>query len=149
MMALHHVGLTVRDLRASIEFYCRFAGCKVRAESQSDGEDLKVLTGYPDARVAVADLDLPNGGSLELIQYLAPQSTPLNQERSQAGHTHIAFHAGDVDAVYRLFVRHGVTPTSAPVEIVDPGSEWNGARAFYATDPDGRTIEFVTMRPQP
>ena len=43
----------------------------------------------------------------------------------------------------------GISPTSPPVEVVDPGGEWDGARAFYATDPDGRTIEFVTMRAQP
>ena len=146
MMALHHVGLTVRDLRASIEFYCKFVGCRLRSESQSSGEDLRALTGFRDANVVIADLDLPDGGALELIQYLAPRSDPLNQERSQPGHTHVAFLTGDVDAVYRRFVAHGMLPTSPPIEIADPASEWDGARAFYATDPDGRTIEFVTMR---
>ena len=34
MMALHHVGITVRDLRASIEFYCEFVGCKLRRETR-------------------------------------------------------------------------------------------------------------------
>jgi catechol 2,3-dioxygenase-like lactoylglutathione lyase family enzyme len=146
MMALHHVGITVRDLRASIEFYCKFAGCLLRSESQSTGDDLRTLTGYPDATVAIADLDLPDGGALELLQYLAPLSAHLKQERSQPGHTHIAFLTSDVDAIYRRFVEHGIPSTSPPVVIADPGSEWDGARAFYATDPDGRTIEFVTMR---
>jgi catechol 2,3-dioxygenase-like lactoylglutathione lyase family enzyme len=146
MMALHHVGITVRDLRASIEFYCKFLRCKLRSESAGTGDDLKTLTGYRDAHVAIADLDLPDGGALELLQYLAPQAAPLNQERSQPGHTHIAFVTSDVDEIYRRFVEHGIPATSPPVTIEDPGTVWDGARAFYATDPDGRTIEFVTMR---
>jgi catechol 2,3-dioxygenase-like lactoylglutathione lyase family enzyme len=146
MIALHHVGLTVGDLRTSIDFYCKLVGCTLRSESLSDGDDLKTLTGIRDASAAIADLDLPHGGALELIQYLTPQSVPMKQERSQPGHTHVSFLTNDIDAVYRRFVEQGMPPTSSPVEIVDPGTEWDGARAFYATDPDGRTIEFVTMR---
>jgi len=146
MMALHHVGITVRNLRESVDFYCRLLGCTVRGESVSSGEDVGMLTGCPGARLAIADLDLPDGGALELIQYLEPQSAPLRQERSQPGHTHVAFLTRDVDACYRRCVEHGIAPTSPPVEVIDPGSEWDGARAFYATDPDGRTIEFVAMR---
>ena len=149
MMALHHVGITVRTLRESVDFYRRLLGCTVRGESMSSGEDVGMLTGHAGARLAIADLDLPDGGALELIQYLEPQSAPLQQERSQPGHTHIAFLTGDVDAAYRRCVEQGISPTSPPVEVVDPGGEWDGARAFYATDPDGRTIEFVTMRAQP
>ena len=83
---------------------------------------------------------------MESLQYLAPQSGPLKQERSQPGHTHIAFLTSDVDAIYGRFVEHGIPSTSPPVIIADPDSEWDGARAFHATGPDGRTSEFVTMR---
>jgi catechol 2,3-dioxygenase-like lactoylglutathione lyase family enzyme len=148
MMALHHVGMTVRDLRASIEFYCTFVGCRVRSQSEAaGGEEVEILTGVPGAEVAFADLDVPGGGYLELIQYIAPRSAPLRQERPQPGHTHLAFSTEDVDAIYRRLLERGVAVTSPPVTLVDPGSEWDGARAFYATDPDGRTIEFVRHSP--
>jgi len=146
MMSLHHVGLTVRDLPSSVEFYCTFVGCRIRSRSESAGEDVKALTGVPGAEVAIADLEVPNGGYLELIQYLSPPSAPLHQDRPQPGHTHLAFRTEDVDAIYRRLLDRGVPVTSPPITIVDPGSEWDGARAFYATDPDGRTIEFVSMR---
>jgi catechol 2,3-dioxygenase-like lactoylglutathione lyase family enzyme len=144
MMTLHHVGMTVRDLRASIEFYCTFVGCRVRSQSgAASGAEVEILTGVPGAEVAFADLDVPGGGYLELIQYLAPRLAPLRQDRPQSGHTHLAFSTEDVDAIYRRLLERGVAVTSPPVTLVDPDSEWDGARAFYATDPDGRTIEFV------
>jgi catechol 2,3-dioxygenase-like lactoylglutathione lyase family enzyme len=149
MMTLHHVGMTVRDLRASVEFYCSVVGCRVRAQSApAGGEEVRTLTGVPGAELAIADLDVPDGGYLELIQYVAPRSAPLRQDRPQPGHTHLAFHTDDVDAIYRRLLERGAQVTSPPVTLHDPGSEWDGARAFYATDPDGRTIEFVSMRPR-
>lgn len=145
-MSLHHVGLTVRDLEASVEFYCSILGCRVRGRAEGAGEDLRTLTGVRDAHVRIADLEVPGGGWLELIQYLAPAQARLEQSRPQPGHTHLAFHTEDLDAVHRRLCERGCAPTSQPVMIEDPGGEWHGARAFYATDPDGRTIEFVSLR---
>jgi catechol 2,3-dioxygenase-like lactoylglutathione lyase family enzyme len=150
MMSLHHVGMTVRDLTASVEFYCSVVGCRIRARSEAaGGEEVQTLTGVPGAEVAIVDLDVPNGGYLELIQYLSPRAAPLEQDRPRPGHTHLAFRTEDVDAIYRCLVARGAAVTSPPVTLCDPGSEWDGARAFYATDPDGRTIEFVTLRAPP
>lgn len=148
MMSLHHVGLTVRDLRASVEFYCAVVGCRIRAQTDPvSGEDVRLLTGVADAEVAIADLDVPGGGQLELLQYLSPRAEPLRQARPQPGHTHLAFLTDDVEAIHRRLLERGAPVTSAPVTLTDPGSEWDGAQAFYATDPDGRTIEFVSLRP--
>jgi catechol 2,3-dioxygenase-like lactoylglutathione lyase family enzyme len=147
MMSLHHVGMTVRDLKASVEFYCAVVGCRIRAQSEAaGGEELQTLTGVAGAEVAVADLDVPNGGYLELIQYVSPRAPALEQERPRPGHTHLAFRTDDVDSIYRRLLERGAAVTSPPVTLHEPGSEWDGARAFYATDPDGRTIEFVALR---
>ena len=145
-MRLHHVGLTVGDLEASVEFYCSILGCRVRARAEGAGEDLRTLTGVRDAHVRIADLDVPGGGWLELIQYLVPVQARLEQSRPQPGHTHLAFHTDDIEAAHRRLIERGFAPTSEPVMIEDPGGEWDGARAFYATDPDGRTIELVSLR---
>jgi catechol 2,3-dioxygenase-like lactoylglutathione lyase family enzyme len=142
---LHHVGLTVGDLEASIDFYCAVLGCTVGERSQSSGPEVETLTGVADARIVTADLELTDGGILELIQYLTPSAIPLAQRRNQAGHTHIAFLVDDVDAAYERLIEHGVVPTSRPVTVVEPGSAWDGVRAFYTCDPDGRTVECLTL----
>lgn len=146
MTKLHHVGLTVSDLEGSIEFYCAVLGCVVRERSQSDGPDIETLTGVADARILTADLELQNGAILELIQYLTPGAERLVQHRHQPGHTHIGFLVDDVDAAYDRLTAQGSTPSSRPVVINEPGSAWDGVRALYAYDPDGRTVECLEMK---
>jgi glyoxalase/bleomycin resistance protein/dioxygenase superfamily protein len=88
---------------------------------------------------------LGSGGILELIQYLAPRTGILSQHRHQPGHTHIGFLVEDVDGVYERLTAHGSTPSSRPVAINEAGSAWDGVRALYACDPDGRTVECLEL----
>ncbi len=147
MTRLHHVGLAVSDLELSIEFYSAVLGCAVGERSQSDGPEIETLTGVAGARILTADLELEGGEILELIQYLAPKADRLIQHRHQPGHTHIGFLVDDVDAVYERLTAHGSTPSSRPVVISEPGSAWDGVRAIYACDPDGRTVECLELPP--
>ncbi len=145
MTRLHHVGLAVSDLEISIEFYCAVLGCVIRERSQSDGPEIETLTGVAGARILTADLELESGEVLELIQYLVPKTGILAQLRHQPGHTHIGFVVDDVDAVYDRLTAHGSVPSSRPVTINEPGSAWDGVRAIYACDPDGRTVECLEL----
>jgi catechol 2,3-dioxygenase-like lactoylglutathione lyase family enzyme len=97
------------------------------------------------ACIRTADLVLESGEILELIQYLTPKAGTLAQQRQEAGHTHVGFLVPDVDAVYERLLARGSRPTSRPVEINEPGSAWDGVRAIYACDPDGRTIECLEL----
>ena len=141
---LHHVGFTVGDLEASIAFYRALLGCRIRERSQSSGAELEALSGVPGIHIVTADLETPAGDLLELVQYTAPLGGRLAQDRNQPGHTHVGFLVEDVDAAYDRLVALGTTPTSRPITIVEPGSAWDGTRALYACDPDGRTIECLT-----
>jgi catechol 2,3-dioxygenase-like lactoylglutathione lyase family enzyme len=145
MTRLHHVGLTVADLEVSIGFYCAVMGCVIRERSQSEGPEIETLTGVAGARILTADLELESGEVLELIQYLAPKTAMLAQYRHQPGHTHVGFVVDDVDAVYERLTARGSTPGSRPVTINEPGSAWDGVRAIYACDPDGRTVECLEL----
>jgi catechol 2,3-dioxygenase-like lactoylglutathione lyase family enzyme len=146
MSRLHHIGLTVADLERSIEFYEAVLGATVRERSENGGDEVAEVTGLVGARIIAADLDLPGGGWLELVQYVVPPGARLEQERHQPGHTHVGFLVDDADAAYDRLGAHGAVPTSRPVRITEPGSVWDGARVLYACDPDGRTIECVEMR---
>jgi catechol 2,3-dioxygenase-like lactoylglutathione lyase family enzyme len=145
-MSVHHIGLTVLDLERSIAFYEAVLGATVRERSENSGGEVALVTGLAGARIIAADLDLPGGGQLELVQYVAPLAGRLEQQRHQPGHTHIGFLVDDADAAYDRLVARGAVPTSRPVRIVEPGSAWDGVRVLYVCDPDGRTIECVEMR---
>jgi catechol 2,3-dioxygenase-like lactoylglutathione lyase family enzyme len=145
MTRLHHVGLTVSDLETSIAFYCAVLGGAIRERSEGGGPEIEALTGVPGAHLLTADLELADGELLELIQYLTPKASVLAQQRQQPGHTHIGFQVDDVDAAYERLKAHGSVPSSRPVVINEPGSAWDGVRAIYACDPDGRTVELLEM----
>jgi catechol 2,3-dioxygenase-like lactoylglutathione lyase family enzyme len=145
MTSLHHVGLTVSDLDASIAFYSALLGCRLRERSENSGPEIETMTGVSGARIATADLEIPGGGLLELVQYISPAGTRLAQERHQPGHTHLGFVVDDVDAAHAHLSALGVAATSSPQVIVEPGSAWHGIRALYACDPDGRTIECLEL----
>jgi catechol 2,3-dioxygenase-like lactoylglutathione lyase family enzyme len=146
MSKLHHIGLTVSDLERSIAFYHAVLGATIRERSENSGDEVAEVTGLAGARIIAADLELPDGGWLELVQYVAPRAERLEQERHQPGHTHIGFLVDDADAAYERLVACGAAPTSRPVRIVEPGSTWDGVRVMYVCDPDGRTIECVEKR---
>lgn len=143
MSSLDHVGLTVEDLDRSIQFYCTVLDCVVQERAVIAGADVETLTGIPGAVIHAADLKLPGGGMLELLQYRSPTRSVLVQRRFDAGHSHVAFRVDDVDATRMRALSAGALECSVPVRLNEPGSSWDRARVCYALDPDGRTIEFV------
>jgi catechol 2,3-dioxygenase-like lactoylglutathione lyase family enzyme len=144
--SLHHVGLTVANLERAVEFYCAVLGCVVIDRAINEGRDMAAITGFPEVRMMSVDLELPGGGRLELLEYAQPTGARLPQESCNPGHTHVAFTVADADAAYERIVRMGGVVRSRPVQLGAPGSSWDGARVFYAVDPDGRTIEIVQPR---
>lgn len=148
MSSIDHIGLTVGDLERSIAFYCAVLDCVVRERAVIGGEEMQSLTGVADTVIHTADLQLADGGLLELLQYVGPASAELAQHRHEAGHSHLAFRVEDVDAARGRALRAGARDCSAPVLLDEPGSSWDRARVCYARDPDGRTIEFVERHSQ-
>lgn len=73
-----HIGVTVTDLDAAIDFFVRF-GLELEGRTYVEGEFLDTVSGIPDSKTEVATLAPPGGGSkLELCQYLRPDHTPGN-----------------------------------------------------------------------
>lgn len=148
MSGFDHIGLTVGDLDRSIRFYCTVLDCVVRERAVIQGDEVETLTGVGGAVIHTADLQLPGGSMLELLQYVGAGGTVLAQRRFEAGHSHIGFSVDDVHAARVRALSAGALDCSLPVTLNEPGSSWDKAQVCYALDPDGRTIEFVE-RPVP
>lgn len=138
---LHHTGITVSSLERSIAFYCDVLGMQVVMRQEKQGGYLGRITGYPNAHVLMAQLELPGGGHrLELFEYLEPKGETKAAEPSDVGITHTCFVVTDLRVVYDRLRAAGVPCASAPVEI-DTGANRGGV-GLYARDPDGAVIEF-------
>jgi len=145
MQALHHVGLTVKDLDASIRFYHDVLGLPFSNEPSPwfDGEDLARGVGVPGAALRQVSL-LLGDTTLELLEYSSPPSQTTEPLTSNSlGASHIAFLVEDVEAAKAELEAKGIEFYS-PVNVVDEGV-LAGWRWVYFEDPDGYPLELVEV----
>ena len=139
---IDHVSVTCGDLDRSLAFYCDVLGLALRARGDADGSSEFEITGIANPKVRWADLEMPHGQVLELIEYERPRGTPSRPEPNDPGATHISLRVPDADAACTRLREAGASVMGEPSTIDAPGA-WKGARAFYAADPDGVTIELI------
>lgn len=142
-LRIHHVGLTVASLQKSIDFYCDVLGFSVMERGEAAGGQTAVITGLDEVHILTADLSLPSGHILELIQYLAPMGARRNALTHEPGNTHIALQVADIAQTYQRLKASNVVTRSEPITLQDAGEFWSGTKVLYALDPDGRTVEIV------
>ncbi|HEY0415824.1 MAG TPA: VOC family protein [Gaiellaceae bacterium] len=140
MTRLHHTGMTVSDLDASVAFYRDVVGFEVVFTQEKRGGYLADIVGYPGAYVRMAHLALPGSDHrLELFQYLVPDPVVRRPEPRETGLTHVCLVVDDVDAATARLLAGGATAATGPV-AVDTGAN-AGGRALYLRDPDGIVVE--------
>ena len=120
---INHVGLRIRDLVVTREFYERLG--------------FEFLAG-PVGPEPVAIMEHPSGVNINFILNASPDSSPTNllmdEPKKHTGYTHIALEISDSDAVEQQL-------HAADIEITEK-VEFGGAYFFFIRDPDGNVIEF-------
>lgn len=149
--SIFHVGFVVRDLDASINFYCEGLGLVLRHRQLQHNAYTASLVGYPDAALEIAQLRLsdaeppPSGHILELICYERPPSGPVDLERSTIGAGHLAFVVDDISETAERLRSFGAQLINEPIEITEGIN--TGGRAVYLYDPDGVCLELQQLPP--
>jgi catechol 2,3-dioxygenase-like lactoylglutathione lyase family enzyme len=135
-----HLGLCVRDLRASLAFYTEVAGFTVRmAPRRIAGGWFDTLTRNEGAEIEVAMVEL-GSFTLQLVQYHAAGAAPIAPGHNHPGNPHLSINVDDVEATHAEVVATGQHHPTAIVDITG-----TGARSFYVEDPDGTPVEFIAM----
>ncbi len=145
MKGLHHVGITVRDLDASIRFYHDVLGLDFVNEPTPwfEGDELGRGVGVPGAALRQVSLRLGDS-TLELLEYRSPPSETAKPLRSNdLGASHVAFLVDDVEATKAELEGKGIRFYS-DVNVVDDGA-LAGWRWVYFEDPDGYPLELVEV----
>jgi lactoylglutathione lyase len=120
---INHVGLRVRDLETSRNFYEKLG--------------FKFLAG-PVGPEPAAIIEHPSGVNINFILNAskdAPQNNILmEKEMKYPGYTHIALEITDAESVSKQLEDLGLKITERV--------EYNGAQFFFIRDPDDNVIEF-------
>ena len=137
----HHHGFTVSDLDRSVSFYRDLLGMElVRISERRDLPSYDSILGYDQVHLNIAILRHPvNEFILELVQYVRPEVEARPQENRYLGASHVAFEVDDVDAMYAQLTEAGFGSINPPTDVDRDGVVV--ARAMYALDPDGISIE--------
>ncbi|MCW4050658.1 MAG: VOC family protein [Candidatus Bathyarchaeota archaeon] len=116
MTSLDHIGLYVKDLSKSLDFYKDLFGFPVVNEF-----------GSGEAKIAVMDI---GGGLLELVQRPGSPGTPPGGNWS-----HLALHVPDFDDKLAKLEGMGLELRKVTAS--------NGSRLCFFKDPDGHTLELM------
>ncbi len=136
--AIHHFAFTVSDLEASAAFYERHFGLRELSRNDHSGPEISEALAVVNADLTTLMLAGENC-ILELVAYRDPAGAGYDRRNSDVGAPHVCFEVDDVVASYEEMVADGVDI------VIEPREFGADARYFFARDPDGITVEVVTL----
>jgi catechol 2,3-dioxygenase-like lactoylglutathione lyase family enzyme len=137
-----HIGLTVSNLQASVQFWSQVMGFSVLYTNQvTDSHFLEHVTGVAGAKLRLAMLAAPSGHRLELIEYETGASEPTIATPSAPGASHVALEVTDLDGVLERMKAYGWCPRGEVQTIL--GGRRAGLRVVYCFGPDSLTLELM------
>ena len=141
ILGLDHAGVTVAEPRSLARVLRGAAGAPGGGHPLVESTEIEAIVGHPGARLRIADLALPGGGVLELIQYEQPAAPPV-RPATRGGHGAHRPQVPNLARCPRRLVAAGVDLISArPVTIA--GAASSRLVVLYLRDPDGNVIELI------
>lgn len=144
LLGVNHIGLSVRDLDASLAFYQRATGFEViRREVVHSSSAADKLFGRENVEYEIAVLEAPNM-LFELIEFSHNRDTPISLMPVEGpGMTHTCFQSPAHLSGYDKFKNAGATMLSrgdGPVDLLGQGVTY-----AYGYDPEGNMLELEQL----
>jgi catechol 2,3-dioxygenase-like lactoylglutathione lyase family enzyme len=135
---MHHVGITVRDMEESLQWYERVFEVEREFIAYGSGPELSDALAVPGAKLSFAFLRL---GScvVELLHYDNERELSYDRSNADVGSTHVCINVPDMQQAYEKLQAKGVQFLAPPLDIDD--GPLAGCSFAYFTDPNGVTLE--------
>jgi len=143
-----HIGITVPDLQAAIDFFVDVIGCELATTFGPFRDDAgsfmaDTLHVHPRAVVErIALLRCGMGSNIELFQYSAPDQRNAIPRNSDIGGHHLAFYVDDIDAAVAYLKARGVTVLAGPLAVTEGPAAGQTINYFLA--PWGLQLELIS-----
>lgn len=136
--AVHHIGITVRDMQTSFDWYSKMFGLVPGVVNHGEGDELSRAVQVPDAKLDFSMIEI-GGTRIEFLQYKNPVGKDFDLNNSDVGATHICIQIDDMDLAYNTLLERGAVFNAPPVTLTD--GHLAGSRWAYLRDPDGVQLE--------
>lgn len=153
-----HLGITVPDLDAAVDFYCRILGAEVAYRlgpfdaadmpPQPDGRDwMEAHVDVQGAKLSIAMLKVGPNMMMELFQYDKPANRRSEPPRNcDIGGHHFALKVDKLEPALKHLEENGCTLMDGPIDL--PEGPTVGCRCQYLRDPWGNYIELMEYERQ-
>ena len=143
-MGINHIGLSVKNLDATLAFYKEATDFElVKWEKVSKNKDADALYGHENIAYEIAVLKAPNM-LFELIEFKHNQHASRRRSPvTGSGMTHTCFQSPSTDSGWDKFIKAGASPLSRGAEPIDLGGY--GITYGYAYDPEGNMMELEQL----
>jgi catechol 2,3-dioxygenase-like lactoylglutathione lyase family enzyme len=140
----NHVGITVKNLEASIAFYEALTGIKVSNTDEIGGPRMAKTQGLEDTRIRYANLHLDNL-NIDILEYVIPESEQASYSNNQISAMHLCFEVDDMNEAIRRLQEIGVEPDGEPITFQEEDGLKSGfgTAVAYFRDPDGTNLEII------
>jgi len=144
MNRANHVGISVRDLGRSLQFYQALTGVEATPEDRVGGPRMAGVLGLERTSIRYATLHLRNL-NIDLLQYDEPAPKTAHYAGNEIGAMHLCFEVDDLDAAHARMVAAGLRFDGHPITFEDGDGLRSGigTRVAYFDDPDGTHLELI------
>lgn len=138
VQGVHHIGITVRDMKRSFEWYSKMFDLKPGPVNYERGQELSAAVQVEGAELSFSMIEI-GGIRIEFLEYHNPRGKDFDLKNGDVGATHICLEIDDMDSAYETLLARGAVFNSPPVTLTE--GELAVARWAYLRDPDGIQLE--------
>ncbi len=140
---IDHFGATVSDIERSLGFWRDLLGLEEVGRGVIEWEHIDRLVALDDTKIEWAELKIPGGGTVEIMQYHRPTGMPVPPgAENEPGRSHLSLLVDDLDATLAELRDAGVRSRTDEPVAMEKGA-YAGGKGAYIFDPDGVQIELI------
>ncbi len=139
---VEHFSFTVSNIETALHFFQDLLGLKATPIAEVHTKGVQTIVGMPGAHLRISIVKIPDGTSIELIEYVRPEGKKIDSRTCNPGAAHIAFEVDDIQKAFTDLSNVGVTFVNPPVWL--PGNDGTGRWGVsYIKGPDDITVELI------
>ena len=118
ILGVHHIGLTVRDIKRSLEWYVKMFDLAPDPVNHGSGPELSRALQVKGADISFAMVSL-GSTRVEFLEYHHPAGKDFDRTNGDVGSTHICIQVPSMDTAFADLEAKGAVFNAPPITLTD------------------------------